>query len=198
MKTKILSIIAVVLFLTALNSTVFATEKNETVLTEISSFNNVEIRGNVEVYLTNGETDQVKVYNNYYAENALVQNQKGVLRIASYAKDKLIVYITVADLRSLSVYDNAVVKSINNFSSIALDVNLYNNAKAQLNIEAYEASVTTNNNARVYLAGTVQEFTLEQNQSSKVKNTGFVAAHLIKKATNLTAATKEDQDLIII
>jgi hypothetical protein len=141
--------------------------------------------------------NNVKVYNNYYGESALVQNQNGTLRIASYTKEKLVVYVTVADLRSLSVYDNAVVKS-DNLSAIELDLNLYNNASAQLNLQAYNANISINDRAKADLSGNVNACDLQQNQSSTVNSTAFVAEHLTKKVNGLTAVVKNDQELTIM
>src|SRR4051812_16345812 len=64
-----------------------------TVLNNISGISKIEVHGNVELYVSDGTADQVKVYNHYYAESAVVQNQKGVLRIASYSSKKLVVWV---------------------------------------------------------------------------------------------------------
>ena len=45
------------------------------ILTDISKINKIEVYGNVELYISSGPADQVKVYNRYYSENALVQSQ---------------------------------------------------------------------------------------------------------------------------
>jgi hypothetical protein len=200
MKTKIL--ISSILFsaTTILTNTAFATEKNNnsTVVTEAKNFNQIEVRGNVEVYLTAGETNSVTVNNNYYGETALVQNQNGVLRISSYTKNALVVYVTAADLRSLSVYDNAVVKSGKNFSAIELDVNLYNNASAQLNLEVYNANITINDRSKMDLTGTVNNCDLKLNQSSTLNSTNFVAERLNKTVSGTATLVKKDQELVIM
>src|ERR1700743_1778652 len=115
MKTKNLTLIALfaVIFGTATvaKATTIAGSNDITVLTNVNNINKIEASGNVEVYITNGDKDQVKVYNNYYAQNALVQDKDGVLRISSYNTDKLVVLVTVSDLRSITASDNAAVKS---------------------------------------------------------------------------------------
>jgi hypothetical protein len=68
MKTQIITIFAVlVVALGVTNSTYAATAKNAdnnyTVLTDISAINKIEVHGNVELYISDGTTDQVKVYN---------------------------------------------------------------------------------------------------------------------------------------
>src|ERR1700744_3813671 len=114
------------------------------VLSNTGNINKIEVRGNVEVIVANGEKDKVTVNNNYYAENALVQGKDGVLRISSYGNDKLVVYVQAADLRSIAAFDNAVVKSDGRFSAIDLKVALSNNAYAALNIDSFTANITLN------------------------------------------------------
>src|ERR1700748_3839627 len=115
MKTTIFTIaLLTATILGTTKSTFAATGKTEgaattTTLTNVSNISEIEIRGNVELYVSAGTADQVKVYNNYYSNNALVQDDKGVLRIASYSTQKLTVWVTASQLAKLSVYDNATV-----------------------------------------------------------------------------------------
>lgn len=197
MKTLILSIVAIFFAVIVISNSAQAATKNTketvTVLNEVSNFNKIEVRGNVELYLSDGEANSVKVYNNYYAENALVQNQKGVLRIASYKAEKLVLWVTVADLRSLSVYDNAVVKSFKSLSSISLDVNLHNNATAQLNFEAYNAHITLYDRAKADLAGNVNEADITYDQSATLNSTNFSVDHLTKNVNLKNVPAKADE-----
>jgi hypothetical protein len=202
MKTNILTFAALLTIATIITIPASATIKKDnagTVISEASNFNKIEVRGNVEVYLTNGDANSVKALNNYYGESALVQNQNGTLRISSFSKDALVVYVTAADLRSLSIYDNAVVKTGVSFSAIELDVNLYNNASAQLNLDAFTANITVNDRAKANLTGTVANCDMQINQSSTVNSTNFVAEHITKKVNGLAVAAKgETADMAII
>jgi hypothetical protein len=200
MKTNIITI-AALLTIATITNTAFATTKKDqtaTVLSEVKNFSKIEVRGNVEVYLTNGDANNVKVFNNYYGESALVQNQNGTLRISSYTKEALVVYVTAADLRTLSVYDNAVVKTGKNFSAIELDVNVYNNATANLDLEAYNATITVNDRAKANLTGNVTNCDMQVNQSSTVNSANFVAERLTKKVNGLAVEVKNDQELAIM
>ncbi|KAF1856317.1 hypothetical protein Lal_00049317 [Lupinus albus] len=111
-----------------------------------------------------GDTDKVKVYNKYYAESALVQSRNGVLRISSYAGEKLVVWVTVNDLRFIEAYDNASVTSFGKLSKIELDVNLHNGATADLKLDAYKANITVNDAAKAQLAGNVNDCNLRYAQ----------------------------------
>src|SRR5260221_6254843 len=157
MKTTILTIAVLVATVFGISQSAFAKSVNKeevsTIVTSVTSINKIEVHGNVELYLTSGTADQVKVYNRYYAENALVQDENGVLRIASYSAQKLVVWVTASDLRKLEVYDNAEVKSFGKLSAIDLDVNLYNNASAQLDVNIYSLNMILSDRTKADLFG---------------------------------------------
>src|ERR1700712_3950714 len=103
MKTKIFSFVTIAAIVLGIGNNTFAATKDSaaknnnevsTVLTNVSKINKIEVRGNVELFVSDGANDQVKVYNRYYSESALVQSQKGVLRITSYSAQKLVVWVT--------------------------------------------------------------------------------------------------------
>jgi hypothetical protein len=190
MKTQAIAILTVLVIVFGIgNSTQAAVNNNNNagiVLTDISKINKIEVYGNVQVYISNGPADQVKVYNRYYAESALVQSQKGVLRISSYKAEKLVVWVTVNDLSSITAYDNADVRSFGNLSTIELDVKLYNNASADLKLDTYSAHVTMNNRAKADLSGTVTEYSLIHDRASSVNRTNLVA----ERSTEVLSADK--------
>jgi putative autotransporter adhesin-like protein len=181
MKTQILTIFSALVLVTGIaNSTHAATPKsqNAIVLNEVRAINKIEIRGNVELYISDSVTDEVKVYNKYYSESALVQNKNGVLRITSYNAEKLVVWVSANDLRSVSAYDNAEVKSFGKLSKIEFDVDLHNSSSAKLNLDAYAANVTLTDHAKADLTGTVDEFKLSRDIATSVNNYNFTAVHI--------------------
>ncbi|RFZ85503.1 hypothetical protein DYU05_07865 [Mucilaginibacter terrenus] len=198
MKAKFLTIATIITLATATFTTSFAADKNIKAQEEVSTvlsvaqINKIEIRGNVELFVSDGSADQVKVYNRYYAESAMVQNENGVLRIASYTDKKLVVWVTAADLRAISAYDNAEVKSFGNLSKIDLDVTLNNNASAQLNLDAFKASITVNDRAKANISGNVNDCAIIRDQSATLNQTGLVAVNKMEKTTNLFVQPKAD------
>jgi hypothetical protein len=196
MKAKFLTIATIfTLALGTITTTFASTNNNEevaTVLTNVSQINKIEIRGNVQLFVSDGSADQVKVYNRYYAESAMVQNDNGVLRIASYNAKTLVVWVTAADLRNITAYDNAEVKSFGNLSKIDLEVNLHNNASAQLNLDAFKANITLNDRAKADLTGNVTDYTLTHDQSTSVNQSNLVAVNKADKTTNKFTPAKED------
>ena len=189
MKTIILTTALLLVTVLGINqSTYAATAKDSqayTVLTDVSTINKIEVHGNVELYVSDGATDQIKVYNQYYKESALVQNQNGTLCISSYKTEKLVVWVTASDLRSLAIYDNAQVRSFGKLSVINLDVDLFNNASAQLNVDAFQASVTLNDNAKAKLSGYISMGELKYNRTSALNTANLVAESM--KRTDVDA-----------
>lgn len=200
MKTKILSFVTIAAIVLGIGNNTFAATKNDsaakdneisTIVPNVSKINKIEVRGNVELFVTDDTADQVKVYNRYYAESALVQSQKGVLRITSYAAQKLVVWVKASDLRSITAYDNAEVKSFGKLSTIELNVDMHDNASAQLNLDAYSANVTVADHAKADLSGYANEFHLSHDFTSSVNKYNFEAAHITEN-TNAPVSTKND------
>jgi len=201
MKTKAFTLLAIAaLAFGTVNLTNAKTVNKEvvTTLNNVSNINNIEVRGNVEVYVSDGHSDQVKVYNRYYAESALVQSQNGTLRISSYTNEKLVVWVSVKDLRSINAYDNAEVKSFGKLSEIDLDVNLFNNATARLDLAAYSANIHVNDRAKADISGTVSECDLNYTNTTTVNQSQLVADHLaqtVRMEKNSKTANKEIAEL---
>jgi len=184
MKTTIVTIFTALVLSTGIANAKTATAvKNEdvTVLTEISAINKIEVHGNVELYVSDGSADQVKVYNKYYAESALVQNANGVLRISSYKAEKLVVWVSAKNLDAITAYDNAEVKSFGTLSNIEFSVELNNNATAKLDLDAFNANVTVNDLAKVELSGTANEVSLKYTHAENIND-----ANLASKQTSRT------------
>ncbi|MCR8561004.1 DUF2807 domain-containing protein [Mucilaginibacter sp. BJC16-A38] len=183
MKTIVLTTAILLATVIGINKSAYAeTVKDDTytVLTQVSNINKIEVHGNVELYLSDGNSDQVKVYNNYYKESALIQDQNGTLCISSYKTEKLVVWVTVNDLRSLAIYDNAEVKSFGKLSAIELDVKLFNNASAQLNMDAFQAYITLNDRAKASLAGNINEGTIKYTHTSVLNTANLLSGNVTK------------------
>lgn len=178
MKKVILSILTIATFVIGTtNLTHAATLSNASAvtLTDVTNINNLEIHGNVTVYISDAANDQVKVYNKYYSENALVQSKNGTLRISSYGPEKLVVWVSANDLRSVSAYDNSEVKSFGELSEIEFSVDLHDNALANLDLDAHSADISVNDHAKADLSGSADELTLSRNYAASVNNYNFSA-----------------------
>ncbi|MDP9080502.1 MAG: DUF2807 domain-containing protein [Bacteroidota bacterium] len=197
MKTAFLTIFSALVLVSGIaNTTYAATAKNDdntyTVLTDIRAINKIEVHGNVELYVSDASADQVKVYNKYYSESALVQSSNGVLRITSYKAEKLVVWVSANDLRSIAAYDHAVVKSFGKLSKIEFDVELHDNAEARLNLDAFNANVVVKDNAKADLNGSADQLTVNSDIESNVKRNNFTALHFKEAPVSFTIANNDD------
>ena len=197
MRTQIITIFGALVLSAGIAATSYATPANNsnvTVLNDITSISQIEVRGNVQLYISNSTTNQVKVYNKYYAENALVQGKNGVLRITSYNPEKLVVWVSAADLRSVSAYDNSEVSSFGSFSSIEFSVDLHNNATAKLNLDAFNANLTVADRATATLTGYAEKFDLTYTRLANVNCSGFQSAHALAVQSDAAAVVKPTKD----
>lgn len=187
MKTTILALAITVAAVTGVTSSSSATTRTQEVtnLSEVTRINKIEIRGNVELYVSDGQTDNAKVYNKYYSENAMVQDQNGILRITSYSAQKLVVWLTVSDLREIAAYDNAEVKSFGKLSALDLDVKLHDHASATLNLNAFEARITLQGKSKADLTGTIEEGVVNYDRSAYLNTSNLAAANVTKKVNEL-------------
>ena len=190
MKTRNFSFAAIAAIVLGVGTTTFAAGKNgssakdkevSTVLTNVSKINKIEVRGNVEVFISDAEKDQITVYNHYYSESALIQDQNGVLRISSFAPEKLVVWVKASQLSGISAYDSAQIESFGKISSLEMDVVLYDHAYAKLDIDGYSVNFNIYNHAKADLAGSLTECCLDYYRSATVNSTNLIAAHLTRK-----------------
>lgn len=195
MKTQIITLLtALVLAAGTTGATFAATAKNEdvTILTDVSNINKIEVRGNVMLYISDGNADQVKVYNKYYAESALVKSRNGVLSIASYNSEKLVVWVTAAELSDIAAYDNAEVKTFGDVSKIEFNVELHDQATAQLSFDSFNANVSVADNAKLDLKGSTTELNLVHSYGSTVNRSEFDAIKVIEKRNGVPVVAKND------
>ena len=199
MKTQLLTLITLVTLAVSTsniaNAATTADDKNAIVLTDATStnINKIEVRGNVELYLSDGTVNEVKVYNKYYSESALVQNQNGVLRISSYKNEKLIVWITVNDLRSITAYDNAEIKSFGKLSAIDMNVNLYGNASAKLDVNMFTATISVNDRAKADIKGDVTNCYLTHDRSATVNSAALATNKMV--INNIASVATKGQEI---
>ena len=171
MKTQFATIIAAVALFVSTNITIAKADNGAVELTQVGNINKIEASGNVDVYLVNGDYDAVKVYDDYYSGNAVVKNEDGVLHIASYASEKLTVFVTVNDLQAITANDNASVRSYGDaFSAKGIDITLNDKAVAQLNIDAVGAKIIVNDEARAEFAGSIENYELNYVATATVNN----------------------------
>jgi hypothetical protein len=135
------------------------TYNTSTVISTVKHIKKIAVSGNVELILIQDVADQVKVYNDYYANNALIQEKDGLLRISSYNRAKLTVVVHVKNLGAIELEGKSTVKTYGSFYLLDLDIALRDQAKADMNINTTQLTVNVGDDAQLSLAGTAEEFT---------------------------------------
>ena len=200
MKTSIKTIIATTLTAIVLTTTSafaadkIATGKTVTVLSEIKAFNKIKVSGNVELILVQGTEQGVKVYDNYYSKNALVQQKNGELFISSFDKETLTVVAYVNELSNITATDNASVKSFGRLNVLALDVKLVNNATADINVATLTLRTNVGDSSALTLSGTAAEHNANIESVAKVNMDKFSAESTSIKAKNVVAQVAPQSD----
>jgi hypothetical protein len=190
MKAKILPLIMLFAVMTASAKTTnaaVAANSNNTVLNDIKAINKIEVRGNVQLFISDMLPEQVTVYNKYYAQNALVQSKNGVLRISSYTAERLVVWVSSQNLQSVSAYDNAEVRSFGDVAKIQFNIDLHNNAIAKLKFDAHSVRVTLRDNAAAEFSGRIDEFGMNRNTNAIVSNSDLTVGRNVENTIVETA-----------
>jgi hypothetical protein len=162
MKTTIKNYITAGITATVLLGTTLAAKadvapKASTTLASIKNIQHIAISGNVELILIQDNNESVKVYNNYYANNALVQHKDGQLRISSFGKEKLTVVAHVKNLSTLSAADQSTVKTYGKFDLLTFSIALKDQAKADINANAVSLTTNISDDAKLNLIGKSDE-----------------------------------------
>jgi len=134
-----------------------AAPKASTVLSSIKNINSISVSGNVELILVQDSEESFKVYNDYYANNAIVQHKDGQLRISSFGKEKLTVVAHVKNLSALSAADQSTVKTYGKFDLLNLSIDLKDQAKADLNVNTVSVSTDISGDAQLTMSGKTDE-----------------------------------------
>ena len=162
MKTTIKNLIAAGITATVLLGTTLAAKADvapvkSTVLSSIKNISKIAISGNVELILVQGTEESVKVYNDYYANNAMVQHKDGQLRISSFGKEKLTVVAHVKNLSDITAADQSTVKTYGKFDLLSLNIALKDQAKADINVNTVSVATNIEGGAKLNLTGNTDE-----------------------------------------
>lgn len=178
MKKFTKSFIAVVLGAMFFTTTAFAANVNTnvvTVLSEVKNINKIVATGNVQVVVVQSAVEHVKVYDSYYAKNALVQQKGNVLRVSSFEKEPLLVTVYVKNLSTIEASDNATVSTFGKAAYLGLDIYLKDDAKAVVDAKTISLFASVKGNASITLNGETEEYFGLLATSASINTNGFVA-----------------------
>lgn len=162
-----------------------------TVLPAIKNINKIAVSGNVELILIQDVADHVKVYNDYYANNALVQEKDGVLYISSFNRDKLTVMVHVKNLSALELEDKSTVKTYGSFYLLDLAISLSDQAKADINANTTTLTTKVSNDAQLNLTGSTEAYAAQIKDGADLNMEDFVAknSNISSEHSDVTKAT---------
>ncbi|RYX93578.1 hypothetical protein EON78_06235 [bacterium] len=179
MKTSIKNLFAAALSVLVLSSSAFAStdvKSNQvTVLNQVKNISKIEVKGNVELILVQAPVESVKVYDSYYAKNALVQQQDGVLRISSFQKETLTVAVYVRNLSSIEAADNVTISTLGKVNFLSLNVVLTGKAKADLNASTVTLTTVVKDDATLNLSGYTTDLYASMGAKANLNLTQFKA-----------------------
>ena len=186
-----LTVLAFVVIIISSSKKVKAADKAVVVteLKDVKQINRIVAMGNVEVFITQGIEEGLKVYDKYYAKNALVQWEAGELRISSFDRKKLTVAVTVNSLSSIEASGDAFVRTMNELSAINLDIQLKDNATARLEAKALSISSSLEGGSKLELSGESENQHLALRGAAQYEATRFTSPNRSMSLSEGTAAS---------
>lgn len=160
-----------------------------TVLSEVKKVNKINVAGNVELILVQSADESVKVYDNYFSKNALVQQKDGELRISSFNKETLTVVVYVSSLNEITASNNATVRTVGKFNTLDLEVNLKDNASAKLNTNTISLFTNVSSSANLTLTGSTMAYDAVLRNIAKVNTDQFLAESTSIKSNSVAIAS---------
>lgn len=188
-KTLGIAALTSIVSLVAFSGSASANEKI-TLLNKIGKFNKLTVSGNVDVLIVQSPESRVTVYDDYYAKNALVQEKNGELRISSFEKKPLSVVVYTNQLTEINASDQATVNTQGVFKTICLDVNLKNEAKANLNTSTLDLFAQLDNDANLELSGNAVDYNVVMNDNTSIKTDKFKSDNTSISAKKTVIAQK--------
>lgn len=156
-----------------------ATENNTnyTNLTSVKNISKIKISGNVKLILIQDAKESVEVYDNYFAKNALVQQQNGELRISSFTKEALTVIAHVNNVSSIEASNTSTIQTVGNFNLLDLNVVLNDAATADIKANTVNLSTSINGTSNLVLSGSTESYSAVLGTFAKVGMNDFIASN---------------------
>lgn len=201
MKTSIKTLFAAALTTIILGTASVAANANEnnnsfTNLTSVKNISKIKISGNVKLILIQDGNESVQVYDNYYAKNALVQQQNGELRISSFDKEALTVIAHVNNVSSIEASNTSSIKTSGNFNLLNLNVILNDSATADIKANTVNLNTNINGTGNLTLSGSTENYNAVLGSVAKVSMNDFTAVEsYVSSAPILKYSANRYEDL---
>ncbi|MCZ4223895.1 GIN domain-containing protein [Pedobacter rhodius] len=190
MKNSIKNVFVAALTIVALSSATTvarATEinANYTALTQVKNITKIAVSGNVKLILIQDNKESIEVFDKYYSNNALVQQQGSELRISSFSKNALTVIAHVNNISSIEASNTSTVATAGKFNLLNLNVVLKDKATANINANTVNLTTIINDGTSLNLEGTTESHTAVLGNEAKMKLDDFASAD-----TNISISPK--------
>ncbi|MGY0036385.1 GIN domain-containing protein [Pedobacter sp. NJ-S-72] len=180
MKTAIKTLLATALTAIVLTSSAFATyakdgDKNPPVLMNTANFSMIKVEGNVRVYLSQGNKENISIETNQSGEKVSLKRQGQKLLISATGDQMVDVYLTVKNLVRIDASGNAIVKSNGRLELTNLQIFLQNEAKANVEVTARDIYTVIKDESSLKLSGSTALLTSIKDDASKLNTKNFAA-----------------------
>mgnify|MGYP003296342079 CR=1 FL=1 len=110
----------------------------------------IVVKGNVDLYITQGDEESLKVYDGNPAD---VKLENGILSISSSRNQRLAVSVTVINLSTIEASGTSRVRTMNEISTVNLDLQFNDQADGQIEAKAISISSLLSDQAKLELSG---------------------------------------------
>lgn len=159
-------------------NTTFAANNDKTEIRKVNDFNAVKVSSGIDLYLTMGETEAVKVIaDNDIIDEIITEVKDGTLRIYmkkntwfwwKVSKSRK-VYVTVKELNSIDASSGSAVKSENTLKGDNLKVEASSGSDVEIDVFYKSLSVDTSSGSDAKLSGKVKTLKAEASSGSDIK-----------------------------
>ncbi len=201
----------VFIFLLVTSTTTLVAQKklkgNKIVITEdrgISNFNAVEVKGKIEVILTQGNDQSVTVETDENLQFAIVTEVRDNTLIINLSKKiskkkALNIYITIDEfVNRITTKDKAKITSDGLFNFNDLTIDAEGNSKITMDIKSEQFTLNNNESANVNFTINTEHITINANKTGKAKiNLSANTAELLTQGNSTTELSGDCKDIFI-
>lgn len=169
------------LFMIAVTSygTVLAGNRDETQMRQISGFNAIKVSTGIDLYLTMGDAEEVKIVaDDDIIDELITEVKNGTLHIYmkrhnwfnwNSGNETRKAYVTVKELEALSASSGSDVESTNTLKGETLEVDCSSGSDVELDVIYKNLSVDTSSGSDAKLSGKVKTLNVNASSGSDIK-----------------------------
>ncbi|QNK64001.1 DUF2807 domain-containing protein [Pedobacter sp. PAMC26386] len=180
MKTAIKTLFATALTAIVLTSSAFTTfakegDKSSSAINTSYELNMVKVNGNVQVYLSLGAKENIRVETNQPEARVSLKRIGEKLLISSTEENMVTVYLTVKSLSRIDAADKAIVKTNGHFNLENLQIFLQDDAQVNVDATALDIYTVIKDGASLKLSGSTDRLISIKDEASKLNTNKLIA-----------------------